>query len=604
MNRALRSTVGIFWISACLLVLTQIVYADVPSLQWSQISDLPAEQSAATAQVINNYVYIAGGQNSAGQPVKNMRIYDPNTDSWSDGPLMMTARYWAGSGVIEYQGNKELYVVGGFSGSAGYSIVRKYVDNDWTTPGDGTWQLAASVSGNRGYGIMCAVVDNTLYAIGGHYNGNVYFDTNQMYNRSTNSWITKSPIPVQMTGGLTAVYDGKIYIFGGWNNLQYYDTTLIYDPATDSWSYGSNIPHRRSYGNAVCFGEYIYLIANTAEESNTNLIDVYHPASDTWSVTDDYPGLNWKSPVIAQDDNNMYVLGTDYNDPAALECRVGQIVTPEVPPEEPAEDPVDVVEEPSEIEVVLEIKPEAEPKSESRQTPFNTKSHGVLPAVILGTESFDVNNIDPNSITLEGVAPLRWNIEDVSAPVSASVVKEEDGDCDRERSDGIDDLILKFDAQEIEQVIESVNDGDIIEVTLTGLLLDGTPITGKDSIQIIEKEKGKGKGKDGKDVKDKTARKLHKTVASAVPDEFSLGNNYPNPFNPVTTITFSLPSSSSVTLKIYNMLGEAVETLAENTFPAGYHSVDWNASGYSSGLYFYRIEADNFSATKKLMLTK
>ena len=121
MNRALRSTVGIFWVSACLLVLTQIVYADVPSLQWSQISDLPAEQSAATAQVINNYVYIAGGQNSAGQPVKNMRIYDPGTDSWSDGPSMMTARYWAGSGVIEYQGNKELYIVGGFSGSAGYS---------------------------------------------------------------------------------------------------------------------------------------------------------------------------------------------------------------------------------------------------------------------------------------------------------------------------------------------------------------------------------------------------------------------------------------------------------------------------------------------------
>ena len=97
--------------------------------------------------------------------------------------------------------------------------------------------------------------------------------------------------------------------------------------------------------------------------------------------------------------------------------------------------------------------------------------------------------------------------------------------------------------------------------------------------------------------------KMASKVSSA-PNDFSLSQNAPNPFNPITTISFSLPYSSNVTLKVYNMLGEQIATLTDGIFSAGVHSVEWNASEFSSGIYFYRIETGSFVDTKKLLLLK
>ncbi len=88
------------------------------------------------------------------------------------------------------------------------------------------------------------------------------------------------------------------------------------------------------------------------------------------------------------------------------------------------------------------------------------------------------------------------------------------------------------------------------------------------------------------------------------PAEFRLYQNYPNPFNPVTTINFSIPHPTLVTLEIYNTLGEKVATLLSKEINPGNHSVKWNASEFSSGVYFYKITTDNFSSTKKLLLLK
>ncbi|HQI41038.1 MAG: hypothetical protein B6D44_14695 [Ignavibacteriales bacterium UTCHB2] len=88
------------------------------------------------------------------------------------------------------------------------------------------------------------------------------------------------------------------------------------------------------------------------------------------------------------------------------------------------------------------------------------------------------------------------------------------------------------------------------------------------------------------------------------PAEYSLEQNYPNPFNPVTTIKFSLPVSGNVNLSVYNSLGEKVETLANQYFEAGHHQIIWKADKYSSGVYYYRIEAGNYNSVKKMMLIK
>ena len=85
---------------------------------------------------------------------------------------------------------------------------------------------------------------------------------------------------------------------------------------------------------------------------------------------------------------------------------------------------------------------------------------------------------------------------------------------------------------------------------------------------------------------------------------FKLYQNYPNPFNPVTTIRFEIPHSQYIELKIFDILGREVKTLFKGTAPAGIMAVDFNADGFSSGIYIYRIKGDGFTASKKLMLLK
>jgi PKD repeat protein len=89
-----------------------------------------------------------------------------------------------------------------------------------------------------------------------------------------------------------------------------------------------------------------------------------------------------------------------------------------------------------------------------------------------------------------------------------------------------------------------------------------------------------------------------------LPARFELYNNYPNPFNPSTTIEFVLPQSGFLTLKVYNILGQEVVTLLEAYKPAGQYSVNFNASQLSSGIYYYTLTTDNFKQTRKMVLLR
>jgi len=93
-------------------------------------------------------------------------------------------------------------------------------------------------------------------------------------------------------------------------------------------------------------------------------------------------------------------------------------------------------------------------------------------------------------------------------------------------------------------------------------------------------------------------------VGVEIPLEYALEQNYPNPFNPSTTIKYSIPEDGFVKLAVYNMLGEEVATIVNATQKAGRYEINFNAAGLSSGVYVYRIEAANFTASKKLMLMK
>ncbi len=94
------------------------------------------------------------------------------------------------------------------------------------------------------------------------------------------------------------------------------------------------------------------------------------------------------------------------------------------------------------------------------------------------------------------------------------------------------------------------------------------------------------------------------------PMDYRLDNNYPNPFNPATTLRYTLPDESSVSLRIYNILGEVVSNLVNEVQSAGYYEMNFNATGYATGVYIYTFQAKStdgskeFNSVKKMMLIK
>ena len=98
-------------------------------------------------------------------------------------------------------------------------------------------------------------------------------------------------------------------------------------------------------------------------------------------------------------------------------------------------------------------------------------------------------------------------------------------------------------------------------------------------------------------------------ATEGIPTEFALHDNYPNPFNPTTTLRFDLPEVSNITLTIYNMLGQKVRTFDYQNTSAGYHSVTWDATNdlgeqVGAGVYLYQLQAKEFVKTRKMVLLK
>jgi hypothetical protein len=144
-------------------------------------------------------------------------------------------------------------------------------------------------------------------------------------------------------------------------------------------------------------------------------------------------------------------------------------------------------------EVAVDIKPGSCPN------PLNIRSKGVLPVAIIGTEDFDVTRIDPASINLMGIAPLRWSLKDVATPYEPFTGKEEAIDCTDAGPDGLIDLTLKFDTPELMQTIELLlgvdpEDGEAIVLSLMGNLREefgSAQFIGEDVVLILKKMKKK-----------------------------------------------------------------------------------------------------------------
>jgi hypothetical protein len=219
------------------------------------------------------------------------------------------------------------------------------------------------------------------------------------------------------------------------------------------------------------------------------------------------------------------------------------------------------------------------------QDPGNNDSSmkgGVLPVALLGDEDFDVTMVDMATVGLEGAAPLRYKFKDVATPSRLRVVCP----CHIPEPDGYMDMELKFRKRDIARVLSSAKHGDWVQLTLSGRLMDGTEFTARDCVRIIGKTKGPQRD------------------ASLRGGEVSLDAAVPNPFNPLTRITYYLPAETRVSLSVYDVNGRLVDRLIDGVQHEGEHAVEWNAAGRASGVYFYRLTAGDAVKVKRMVLLK
>jgi len=217
------------------------------------------------------------------------------------------------------------------------------------------------------------------------------------------------------------------------------------------------------------------------------------------------------------------------------------------------------------ITVTIDIKPG------SLKNTINIESNGVIPVAILSTATFDASTVDPLSVMF-----------------GPSGAKESHGKGHLEdaNGDGVADMVLHFKTQETGIVSGQT------EATLTGKTLAGVDIVGSDAITVFG------------GVSRQYASQYEKEDETNLPTESSLSENYPNPFNPTTTIRYSISSECNVALKIYSALGELVATLVDGPRSPGDHEIRWDARDVPSGVYYCRLQAGAFVGTRKLVLLR
>ncbi len=245
---------------------------------------------------------------------------------------------------------------------------------------------------------------------------------------------------------------------------------------------------------------------------------------------------------------------------------------------------------PPPIHAALDVQPGRCP-NEIVVKPKNPGAHndesmagGVLHAALLGRTGFDVTQVDVSTVRLAGAEPvMKADYRDVGSEPT----RERECVCPGEKPDGKMDLVLKFREREVVAGLGPATDGEEKIVTITGKMRDGRDFSAADCVVM------RVLGSNGKPEKSVAREK-----------EAGLVSVLPNPFNPSTRISYYVPTDANVSVAIYDVSGRLIERLVNERQTAGDHTVEWNASQESSGIYFCRFESHGVVETRKLVLLK
>jgi len=384
------------------------------------------------------------------------------------------------------------------------------------------------------------------YIAGGNPSGDASADFIK-YSISGNLWGTSTPLPGVKAGGDLVAASGKIYYIGG-GNITYTSSSseqYVYDPSNGHWTTITNIPVPVTGNVAESYGDsLIYCIAGGWDTYLTT-VQVYRIASNSWTTATSLPTGKGRRSFAGGIDGNKIFVACGYADGFKNDFLIGTISSS------------------NSLSISWANGPNL---SINSSRPGGTAIAGRF-YVVLGETTVNQNGSD--SIAVWDTASASWSYYD-GKPLRASnywgVVSASKVYCA-----GRTGIKIWIPGGAYNNTVTRPLDV-FTDTCMTGC---STTLTGGF------------------------------TNNNYIPESFILHQNYPNPFNPATKIYFEIPDAAQVKITVYNILGEESALLGNRIYPAGLHFVEFNpAENLPSGVYFYKLETEEFNQTKKMLYIK
>jgi N-acetylneuraminic acid mutarotase len=261
------------------------VKAEITKNSWQEMAPMPTARQFLGVAVVNDEIYAIGGGSNPyfiNEANNINEVFNPVENFWTTKQSMPTGRFSFGVAVWE----NKIYCIGGYTHDGSFSAV-----NEMYNPTTNTWETKTQMPTPRSY-LSANAIDGKIYLIGGRIDypsvpPKASTNINEVYDVATDSWSTKTPMPIADQNYGSTVVDGKIYIIGG------QDTSLmqIYDPATDSWS---TKPAQWHAGAAVAATSGVYApikiyIIGGSDLFSYNFNTVYNPQNYSWTQEANMP---------------------------------------------------------------------------------------------------------------------------------------------------------------------------------------------------------------------------------------------------------------------------------------------------------------------------
>ena len=467
-------------------------------------------------------------------------------------------------------------------------------------PGGYTNQQTVTALGS---GLTQQVTFSNWTAAVGSYTVRVYTQltndldrTNDTLNKSvtiTNavngSWNARTPLSLGIAGGVGACYIpsiGKIFLAGG-SDASVYTNCYLYDPATNAYTPKASLPLGRGYGKVVKVKDSLYYVNSiiAAFTTGDGAIYKYDWTADTWVTKTPQPTAIQEGAVVVWRDSLIITVGGSTSGFSAP------------------------------VNNVRVYNPRTDTWTELTST-IPTAAMGYAGECI-GNEIFIVGGVTTgpaiSNLCYRGTiipgSPISIYWRAITNPYGEGVYRA---------ATGIkgNNVFLGPTQKGATPPFGKLYSFSMTDSTIGTYLPDLAPPLGNitalplysttDStfIYTFGGYDGAASSANVWMYKYKSLVVGTSTQTSEVPSNYLLSQNYPNPFNPVTKISYALPKSGFISLKVYDMLGKEVATLVNEQKTAGTYSVDFNASQFSSGVYFYKIVTNGFSDIKRMVLIK